>query len=172
MQNRYMEVLEDKSLTSPNATVLRTFESLVLNWDKKNQLGIEPIRKYIDDIQSISSIDELTKYQASLEKNPFNFGLIMPAEVQAQSIRSDRSTLVLKVSDYSLGSADNYKDYSSSALELKEANDGIIAYLLESLGYDEKSIKNTLEGCYKVEQFLATKFDKRLSKTRTAPATG
>jgi hypothetical protein len=28
--------------------------------------------------------------------------------------------------------------------------------LLEGLGYDEKSIKNTLEGCYKVEQFLAT----------------
>ena len=156
MQSRYREVLKDESITGPNAEVLRTFENLVLDWDERNKLGIEPIRKYIDDIQSIKSIDELTEYQASLEKNPFNFGLIMPKEVQPQAIRSDKSTLVLKVSDYSLGSSDNYKEYSSRVLELKEINDGIITYLLESLGYDEKSIKDTIKGCYAVEQFLAT----------------
>ena len=156
IQKRYREVLRDESITSSNARVLRTFESLVLDWDKRNELGIEPIRKYIDEIQSISTIDELTQYQASLEKNPFNFGLIMPKDVQPQEIRSDKSTLTLKVSEYCLGGSDSYKDYSSSTLELKESNDGIITFLMESLGYDEKSIKDTIKGCYAIEQFLAT----------------
>lgn len=156
MQSRFREALKDESLTGANAKVLRTFENLVLNWDERNKLGIEPMRKYIDDIQSISSIDELTEYQASLERNPFNFGLIMPGNVQAQDIHSDKSTLVLKVARYSLGERDNYLDYTDKTLELKESNDGTVAYLLESLGYDEKSIKETLKGCYAIEKFLAT----------------
>ena len=155
LQTRYREILKDESITGDNAKVLRTFESLVLDWDERNKLGIEPIRKYIDDIQSISSISELTEYQASIERNPFNFGLIMPKEVQAQEINADKSTLVLKAPSYSLGSKDNYLEYSDKALELKEANDGIIAFLMDSLGYDEKSIKNTLTGCYAVEKYLA-----------------
>ncbi len=77
--------------------MLRTFEDLVLNWDKRNEQCIEPTRKYIDDIQSISSIEDMTDYQASLERNPFNLGLIVPTEVIPQIIQvnkhgnSDRS---------------------------------------------------------------------------------
>ena len=153
---RCREVLKDESLTGANAQVMRTFEGLVLDWDERNRLGIEPIRKYIEDIQSISTIDEMTEYQASIERNPFNFGLIMPAGIQPQDIQADKSAVVLKVSNYSLGARENYLDFSDQVLELKEANDGTVKYLLESLGYDEKSIKDTLKGCYEIEQFLAT----------------
>ena len=71
--------------------MLRTFEDLVLNWDKRNEQGIEPMRKYIDDIQSISSIEDMTDYQASLERNPFNLGLIVPTEVIPQIIQVNKS---------------------------------------------------------------------------------
>ena len=47
MQSRFREALKDESLTGANAKVLRTFENLVLNWDERNKLGIEPMRKYI-----------------------------------------------------------------------------------------------------------------------------
>ena len=156
IQKRYREVLKDESLTGANAQVLRTFESLVLDWNERNKLGIEPIRKYIDDIQSISSIDELTEYQASPERNPFNFGLIMPSEVQAQEIHPDKSTLVLNIPTYSLGSKDNYLEYSNKTLELKESNDGVLTYLLDSLGYDEKSVKDIIKGSYAIEKYLAS----------------
>ena len=156
LQTRFRELLRDESLTGPNAEVMRTFESLVLDWDERDRLGVEPIRKYIDDIQSISSIEEMTEYQSSLERNPFNLGLIMPSTVNAQEIHVDQSTLVLKVPAYTLGSRDSYLDFSDSSLELKEVMDDTISYLLGRLGYDEKSIKNTLRGCYEIEQFLAT----------------
>ncbi len=155
IQERYREVLNDENLTGANVEVLRTFESLVLNWDERNKLGVEPIRKYIDDIQSISSIDELTQYQSSLERNPFNIGLIMPGSIDAHMINVDKSILNLDVAKYSLGQKESYQEFSDSALELKEAMDGTISYLLGRLGYDEKSIKDTLKGNYEVERFLA-----------------
>lgn len=155
LQTRFRELLRDESLTGANAEVMRTFESLVLDWDERDRLGVEPIRKYIDDIQNISSIDELTEYQSSPEKNPFNLGLMMPQNVKSQEIRADRSTLEIRIPAYTLGTRESYLEFSDSALELKEVMDGTISYLLERLGYDEKSIKNTINGCYKIEQFLA-----------------
>ena len=153
---RFREMLRDESLTGANAQALRNFEDLVLNWDERNKLGVEPIRKYIDEIQSISSIDDLTDYQASLERNPFDLGLMMPKEVRAQEIMVDKSTLVLGTPAYVLGSRDSYLDFSESSLELKEVMDDTMTYLLNRLGYDEKSIRNILKGCYEIEQFLAT----------------
>ncbi len=135
---------------------MRTFERLVLDRDARNRLGVEPIRKYIDDIQDISSIDDLTDYQASPERNPFNLGLMMPRAVKAQEIHVDKSTLILQIPTYTLGSRDSYLDFSDSALELKEVMDDTISYLLGRLGYDGKSIKAILKGCYEVEQYLAT----------------
>lgn len=156
LQARFMEILRDESLTGANEEVLRNFESLVLDREARNSLGVEPIRKYIDDIQSIMSIEDLTDYQSSLERNPFALGLMMPYNVRAQEIRVDRSTLELKPPSYVLGSRDSYLDFSDGALELKEVMDDTISYLLGRLGYDEESIKDTLKGCYEIEQFLAT----------------
>ena len=153
---RFREMLRDESLTGANAQALRNFEDLVLNWDERNKLGVEPIRKYIDEIQSISSIDELTDYQASPEKNPFDLGLMMPKDVRAQEILVDKSTLVLGTPTYVLGSRESYLDFSDSSLELKEVMDETMTYLLKRLGYDEKSIRKMIKGCYEIEKFLAT----------------
>ena len=153
--SRYREVLEDESITGANAEVLRTFEDLVLDWDKRNKLGVEPLRKYVDDIQSISSIEEMTAYQASLERNPFNLGLMVPVEVSSQIIQVDKSMLKIQVPDFTLSDKDFYKEFSEKALEAKEYTDNMISYMLGRLGYDEPRIKEILKGCYEVEQFLA-----------------
>ena len=155
LQSRFREILRDESVTGPNAEVMRTFESLVLDWDNRNKLGVEPIRKYIDDIQSISSIDDMTAYQASPERNPFNLGLFMPGNVKSQELYVDKSTLELKPPAYSLGNKESYLEYSEGTLEIKEVTDDTMAYLLGRLGYDDKTIKDTLKGCYEIEQFLA-----------------
>ena len=155
LRTRFREILRDESVTGPNVEVMRTFESLVLDWDNRNKLGVEPIRKYIDDIQSISSIDDMTAYQASPERNPFNLGLFMPGNVKSQELYVDKSTLELKTPAYSLGNKESYLEYSEGTLEIKEVTDDTMAYLLGRLGYDDKTIKDTLKGCYEIEQFLA-----------------
>ena len=155
VQSRYRQALEDESINSATAEVLRSFERLVLDWDERNKLGVEPIRKYIDDIQSITSIDEMTEYQSSIQRNPFNLGLLMPKSVDPQIINVDKSQLSLKVPEYTLFKKENYITFSSDALGAKESADDVMTYLLGRLGYDESSIKGILEGCYFVEQFLA-----------------
>ncbi len=79
----------------------------------------------------------------------------MPKDVRSQELYVDRTALALGIPGYTLGSRESYLSFSDSALELKEVTDDTVSYLLGRLGYDEKSIKSILKGCYEVEQFLA-----------------
>ena len=72
---RYRDALADMSITGANVEALRTYEELTLDWDKRNALGVEPLRKYIEDIESISDIDDLTAFQGSTKRNPFSKGM-------------------------------------------------------------------------------------------------
>ena len=153
--SRYREVLADPAITGPNAEALRALEELTFDWDERNRLGVEPLRKYIDDIQSIASIDDMTDYQGSTERNPFGFGLIIPDVVTNQTLHIDKSTLVLSTPNYSLGDVESYKEMTPGVLESREKTDELTRYFLRRLGFEEKQIKDVLDGNYNVETFLA-----------------
>ena len=152
---RCMAIASDDTMTDDNALKYKALVKLHSNWDERNKLGVEPLRKYISDIQSISSISELTEYQGSTERNPFELGLLIPESVGVQLQFPDKSTLNLKAPSLSLGSVSSYVQYTSSTLSAKERNDDVIGYFLERLGFSKKEIKDTLKGNYKVETFIA-----------------
>lgn len=152
---RFKELLDDSSVKGANAEKLRTFRALLLDWDERNRLGIEPLKKYISYIEEISSVDGLTEYQGSPEKNPFGLGFLMPKDVEAQLQYPDRSTLALKAPTFLLGSKEAYINFDASALQAKERADDQIYYFLNRAGYSDKDIKAILKGNYKIETFLA-----------------
>ncbi len=152
---RFRELLKDESITGANADALRACEDLVLNWEARNKLGVEPLRRYIDDIKSISSLDELTDWQGSTEHNPFNLGLMMPANVEAQVQYPDRSTLSIHAPKLSLGETSKYVVYDNDALKAREITDDTVTYFLERLGASPGEIKDVLAGNYRIETFLA-----------------
>ncbi len=152
---RIKELSDDKTIEGANAEKLRTFKALALDWNERNKLGVEPLKKYVSYIEEISSVDELTKYQGSLEKNPFGLGLLMPKDVEAQLQYPDRSTLALKAPAFSLGSKEAYISFDAMALQAKERSDDQVYYFLNRLGYSDNDIKAVLKGNYKTETFLA-----------------
>jgi predicted metalloendopeptidase len=152
---RCMAIASDDAMTDDNAEKYKALLKLHSDWTERNRLGVEPLKKYISDIQSISSISELTEYQGSTERNPFELGLLMPESVGVQLQFPDKSTLNLTAPKLSLGSVSSYVEYTSNTLSAKERNDDVIGYFLERLGFSKKEIKNTLKGNYKVETFIA-----------------
>ena len=64
---RCMAIASDETMTDDNALKYKALVDLHSDWDERNKLGVKPLEKYIIDIQSISSISELTEYQASLD---------------------------------------------------------------------------------------------------------
>ncbi|WP_026529174.1 M13 family metallopeptidase [Butyrivibrio sp. VCD2006] len=152
---RCMAIASDDAMTDDNALKYKALIKLYSNWDERNKLGVEPLKKYISDIQSISSISELTEYQGSIKRNPFGLGLLMPESVGVQMQFPDKSTLKLKAPGLSLGSVSSYMEYSSDTLAAKERTDDVIGYYLGRLGFSEKEIKDTLKGNYRIETFIA-----------------
>ena len=152
---RCMAIASDDTMTDDNAEKYKALVKLHSNWDERNKLGVEPLRKYISDIQSISSISELTEYQGSIKRNPFGLGLLIPESVGVQLQFPDKSTLNLKAPGLSLGSVSSYVEYSSNTLSAKERCDEVIGYYLGRLGFSEKEIKDTLKGNYRIETFIA-----------------
>ena len=55
-----MEVLTDASLTGADAALVRQLYNACLDWDARNALGVAPVRKTIDEIKAVSTLDELT----------------------------------------------------------------------------------------------------------------
>ena len=152
---RYREVLADKSIKGANAKVLRTYEDLSLNWEERNKRGVEPLRPYIDAIKSIETIDDLTAWQGSTERNPFGLGLMMPAGVIQQLQYPEKSTLSITIPALSLGAVSAYSNYNEEALRLREVTDDTVRYLLDRLGESDPAIKEVLTGNYRIETFLA-----------------
>ena len=152
---RCMAIASDDTMTDDNALKYKAFVKLHSDWDERDKLGAEPLKKYISDIQSISSISELTEYQGSTKRNPFELGLLIPESVGVQTQFPDKSTLNLTAPKLSLGSVSSYVEYTGNTLSSKERNDDVIGYFLGRLGFSEKEIKDTLRGNYKVETFIA-----------------
>ncbi len=153
--NRYYEILDDESITGENARVMRIFRDLACDFDKRNSLGVEPLRKYLEPIENIKTLDDLTAFQGSMSDNPFNLGFIMPQRADQQIQFTEKRTLFLSSPSYSLGSKGAYITFDADALAQKEKTDALIRRVLGRLGYTDSDIKRILKQNYEIESMLA-----------------
>ena len=153
--DRYMEIIADDTMEGTPALAMRALGELTFDWDERNKLGAEPLRPYIEEIENISSIDDMTDFMASTLRNPFGLGLISPSSVMPQVIDVDKSMLVLDTPSLSLGDPSNYRRMSIVTLDQREKNDAAVYYLLGRLGYMEKEIDRILKKNYRIETFIA-----------------
>ena len=135
--------------------VMHDFYDLVADTTARDNDGCEPVRKYIDNIQSISSMDELDAYfEDNSDANLYGITLLPVSVERGQTTETeDRYTVYVSASaPLSLGYS---KMYNSLDLSLKEFNDDIVRYALDDLGYTSDEINSILKGCYGFEIKLA-----------------
>ena len=60
----------------PDVTSLQHFYTLLLDWDARNKAGLEPIKPYAEDLMSVSSIEEMTRYYADPDRNIFGTPMV------------------------------------------------------------------------------------------------
>ncbi len=59
VKQQCMELLKDESIEGHDAELIRTYNKLVLDWDKRNELGVSVAQDLYDIILGIDSIDDL-----------------------------------------------------------------------------------------------------------------
>ena len=67
---RKRELLEDASIRNKGLDEVRKYSALAEDLDLRKSQGIEPLKKYLEKIESIGSIDDLYRWICSTEDNP------------------------------------------------------------------------------------------------------
>ena len=144
------ELLNDTSKTDPNLEKLRIVDGLYTDLDYRNQLGVEPLRKYLDYIDEIQSVEDVYQYMMDFSRNPMGSLLFTP-----ELFQSDHFALILGQPRYSLQLSNRYGSLGDDGLMRKEQRTDMIRYLMIRLGYSESDADDLMKECFAFESKLA-----------------
>ena len=129
---------------------------LLMDWDTRNEQGVEPIRSYAEELAGIQSLEELSSYLVSGEGWSSFGNLLLTLEMYTPyNSREQYSVYIMPFSEWSLSGQKSYTKYNSSDVKLRSYNESAAEYVLGELGYSESEIQRMLKENYQVEQKLA-----------------
>ncbi|MCR5304615.1 MAG: M13 family metallopeptidase [Lachnospiraceae bacterium] len=154
---------DDSARYSHNLELLHTFADLAKDWDRRNEQGVEPARKYIEKIEQIDSLDGMTAFFCGNDgANPFGIQLF---DISVDKVSRDADKNVLSIdpakSAFVLGPEkqraymSTYNTLLTSNLSYKLVTDERVRWFLSEMGYSEGDIERILTDSRKVESTLA-----------------
>ncbi|MCR5452352.1 MAG: M13 family metallopeptidase [Lachnospiraceae bacterium] len=156
------KVATDPNLKGPEADALRKYYALSSNWEERNADGVEPLKKYIDDIMSISDINGFYDFICDPERNPMAISpVIIPDAGIAHSMAyPEKYSVAICEPDYVFtdrsGDTSRYFNLDQSSLEAYEGLVEFSDYFLGRMGFDEKEAGNIRNNCLDLERSIIT----------------
>ncbi len=124
--------------------------------DLRNQRGVEPLRPYLEDIERISSLEELTAYFCDVGGANVSDLSLLPLSISRPQSEEDPEKYMARVSARTMLTLADYASYYDGiSLEEKTGSEEIVKYALGKLGYGKAEIQNILKRCYRFEIKLA-----------------
>ena len=120
------------------------------DWDTRNALGVAPLRKLLDEIEAISSIDELTAYFTK-PVNGETCTKLWRSTSTIDPTHSDRYVLAVSCCPLFRKDADEYVSPTPYGKALTEIEAEFAKYLLVRAGYSEEEANQKIENCLKQE---------------------
>lgn len=155
VKNQIQGLLEkEDALASHDAQLARSLYKMYLDWDSRNELGMEPIRPIIEKIEAIKTIDDLNKYQL---ENPIEdvavdlYGI----GIQPNPFNASQQMVGISYPSLIMDDSDTYRKESDMSKAEKQAYDEFFSKLLKKYGYDENAAKDIIEKCYSFEKYMA-----------------
>ena len=154
VKDRCLDMLTDTSLTGEDAEKIQNYYELWLDWEGRNETGIDPILPYAQKVRNISSLDEMSKLLVSEEN--FTWGVSL-ARV-GLSLNRENSTLYevqISPTELSLQDSAEYKELTENGKRTQKANKETAYYMLGRVGLSETEIDKVLQDMYDFEAKLA-----------------
>ena len=151
---RKRELIDDNSVSGDDFEKARSFVRLAENWDARNSLGISPLEPYLEDIESISNVEELYSFITDTERNPLGVAPVELSGLSRSKVDPSSYFVLLDKKSFTLGDQNSYYDLNANALESMVATEERVTFILSKLNYDEAQIKKILNGNYQIEKKL------------------
>ncbi|MDO4530432.1 MAG: M13 family metallopeptidase [Bacillota bacterium] len=135
-----------------NYELIRNFAELAGDWEERDALGIEPIRPYVEAIQNIRTLDDMTAFLTDADGMNYTDLSLISYNVMRTKSDPDTYTLgILPISDSVLSDLEQYNELKVTGLIYKTKTETEVKYLLGRLGYSEGEIDKILKNCYRFE---------------------
>ncbi len=146
--------ISDEEIAHDQELVVR-FVKAAADWDARNKASVEPLRAGIEDIMSISSIDDMTDFIVDFGGRNLSGESLVDIQTYAGSIDAENYRCIVAPDNmYSLNNAGAYTNMSLSDKDEFHLTNDVIEDVLGKLGYDSKTAKDILTKCYRFEGML------------------
>jgi len=157
IHNIILDIKKNRDTYNKNSDELKVLNLFnnYLNIEKRNNLGIKPIEKYINKINDIETINDLN---AILSENEFSyFQSLINLGVGPDCKDSNTNVLYISRSNLGLGNSFYYKDTSNKNENIKQVYINYLTKLHTLYGEDENVARKNAEIFYNIENTIAQK---------------
>lgn len=147
------KMLEDReTFRGDDIRRVRAYLDLATDWERRNDEGIEPVRKYLDVFSAISSLSELTGYLTDPEKSPF----CRMADLSVTLDQKDTAAWALQIREdaFSILPRDFHRYEKEEIEEIRTDFEIQAGYILKRAGYSEEEVQKILKECLEMEDQL------------------
>ncbi len=123
------------------------------NMDKRNEVGITPLKPYFDQIKNIKTIDDVDAYLSDMFNNQ-NAGLYT-FNVATDFKDSTKKVITLSSTSLTLGDADGYNKPDEQYKKMSTLTKDMIVNDLVLMGYSKEDAEKKYADFYKLEATLA-----------------
>ncbi|WP_024865058.1 M13 family metallopeptidase [Butyrivibrio sp. FCS014] len=168
VKQRCKKILSDKSLTGEDAARIRAYYEMWLDWDARNEVGIEPLIPFVEALGKVETIDEMSEFILSDLYHDYGVSFV-GTDVGYNAEDSSLYELNLTSTPLSLDNSAEYSTLTENGKRLQTMIKGQNTYMLSRVGYDEKEIAAILKDFDEFEGKIAA-YEKTLFERSDASA--
>lgn len=161
-----LDAIQDETLTGHDAELVRRYYNLLMDWDARDALGVEPAMPYVNELLSIDSLEAMTAWFAGKDRGGLTAfaseggtggsgGCLFAYNMSTSADDPTARVLTISPVGLSLGDPAEYKELSENGRVTKEAVTASWTALLNHLGFSEAETAKMIENTFALEALLA-----------------
>lgn len=174
-----LDAIQDETLTGHDAELVRRYYNMLLDWDTRDALGVEPAMTYVNELRAIDSLEAMTEWFADRRRGGItafvsesdtggDAGCLFAYGVEISADDPTARDLFIGPIGLSLGDSAEYSELSENGRVTKEAVTAEWTALLGHLGFTEADTAKMIENTFALEALLAA--EQSDLETRKDPA--
>ena len=154
-EKQKLDLIKDTSLKDHDAELVQKYYSMLMDWDKRDEQGVAPLKKYLDDIESIGTLDEMTSFLKDSDRSEIA-GVMFTYYVRPDRDDPLKYTVEIDTPALTLRDSAEYGDKQTDAGKmLKETAEKCWPVIFEKLGYSDKETSEIIKESFELESMLA-----------------
>ena len=156
VKKQCIDLLKDTGIEGKDAELVRTLNSLVLDWDSRNKLGVSEVQEKYDKIADAKSIDDITKLLTDKETVYEYFNFVDFGAMKGLS-NPDKYLVALDTPGLLLGDSAEYSQRTENGDMAYGFSKELFAYVAQKFGMSEDEANKCFEDAIGLETKLASK---------------